>query len=217
MNRYYFLYFFVTIFIISCDKDCNKIINYDFELPATLTPAQATFRIGDTITISSVFADEVYERSTGNYYHLVDFKFYPGTSIQKIDINPSIEGLGDFDIVIPDTSVYYKSFNSETSWLYGEYTYNNAQYSLSFQLVPRETGLYYLEQGSSLYPLGEKQDFDGQCKRKLVDAAVNLNNGDDNNIDLLQQSPDFHYNTWILQKPQDRFYRFGGYAFYVTE
>ncbi|HNL07920.1 MAG TPA: hypothetical protein PKH93_10130 [Chitinophagales bacterium] len=203
--------------LLACNKDCRESGNYNFQLSATLSPAQDTFRMGDTITIISTFSDEVYEKYNNEYYHLVDFKFYPSTFIQKIDINPSIDGLDDFDIIIPDSSLYYTHFNNGDSWLYGEYTYNNAQYSLSFQLVPRERGLYYLEQAASP-DLDNNQTFDGVCKRNpFFRAAVNLNNGDDNNIDLLQQSPDTHYNTWIPQKPQDRFYRFGGYVFYVTE
>ncbi len=37
--------------------------------------------------------------------------------------------------------------------------------------------------------------------------------GADNNIGLLSDSPDPHYNAWILSDPDDLFYKFGGIAF----
>ncbi|HQW11390.1 MAG TPA: hypothetical protein PK076_08850 [Saprospiraceae bacterium] len=50
--------------LLSCHKECNEFGDYDFELPATLSPAKDTFRIGDTITITSVFSVLVYDRTT---------------------------------------------------------------------------------------------------------------------------------------------------------
>ena len=76
--------------------------------------------------------------------------------------------------------------------------------------------MFYLEQ--TVFPDSDQsQEFEGKCQRIEIGSAVKLNEGTDNNIDMLNDSPDPHYNDWMLQKPEQRFHRFGGYCFYVKE
>ena len=44
-----------------------------------------------------------------------------------------------------------------------------------------------------------------------------MNDGAENNIHMLLDSPDPRYRDWIMQKPEKRFHQFGGYCFYVKE
>jgi len=60
------------------------------------------------------------------------------------------------------------------------------------------------------------QAFDGKCKNTKYNINTWLNNGLDNNISLLKLSPDEHYNKWILQKPNERFYG-NSFAYRVIE
>ena len=39
-----------------------------------------------------------------------------------------------------------------------------------------------------------------------------MNDGAENNIHMLLDSPDPHYRDWIMQKPEKRFHQFGGYC-----
>jgi len=77
--------------------------------------------------------------------------------------------------------------------------------------------LYHFSHFSAIIGIGENQEFEGKCSNLTNDVAMNLNDGADNNINMLSSSPDPHYNDWILQKPEQRFYKFGGYCFYVKE
>ena len=193
---------------------------YQFVIPATLSPARDTFRIGDTIHISSVFSDEVYERQTEAFYKLENWRFFPTTRMDKIDeVGSSFvqDGLADFQYIIPVQYDYYRfDYGSGSIGLLGEYLYQDGQYSLEFKLIPQQPGLYYFTQFSA-QGIDDDQDFPGRCPRKLSNTNVELNGGAENNIGFLSASPDPHYNDWMLQRPQQRFHDFGGYCFYVVE
>lgn len=72
--------------------------------------------------------------------------------------------------------------------------------------------MYFSDQRLKSTPV-RWQDFLGKCDYTEMDARVTLNDNADNNIDYLRLSPDKQYNTWILEKPDERFYKFGGYVF----
>jgi hypothetical protein len=210
----------LPLLLASCREECRNIPGgYEFVLPAELSPARDTFRIGDTIRVVSSFSDEVFERKTQRAYWLKDFWFYPTTFIRQIDTFPSTgtRGLLNFDVVLYEEYDYNLYPLSSGALLEGQYTYENGVYSLSFALVPRLEGLYLLTQGSSLYPVNEWQKFPGKCSGVSSDARVLLNGGADNNIEFLSHSPDPHYRDWMLQDPEERFHKFGGYCFYVRE
>ena len=74
-------------------NDCEIVGDYEFVLPATLTPAKDTFQIGDTINVVSRFSDSLYERKTDQVYQAEDFKWSPLTYIYRLD---TINGQSDF-------------------------------------------------------------------------------------------------------------------------
>ena len=98
----------------------------------------------------------------------------------------------------------------------GQYNYINGLYSLKYRIIPQINGLYFIKFTSLLYPANQNQDFQGRCPKSKngLDAFVNLNEGAENNVDFLLDSPDqIWQNYW--QKREDRFHKFGGYCFYV--
>lgn len=217
MKKIIFFYF-LSLILSACIKEKCRLVGgtYEFEVPATLTPSQDTFRVGDTITITSSFSDMVYERKTDTWYKLENFKFFPGTELKRIDVTPVEEGLLSFEILI-DTSIGYHVtvFSEGTIALIGEYKYHQNEYSLKFQLIAKEPGLFYMEQ--SIFPLlAKNQNFEGKCSNLENDGVVKMNNGANNNIEMLLSSPDPHFNTWIPEDPESRFHRFGGYCFRVV-
>ncbi len=216
-----FVFFGIAIlFLSTCvPKKCQFPAAYEFEIPVSLSPAKDTFRIGDTISIVSNFLDQVYERKTDKWYTLEDFRFYPEMIIREISNEVTDEaGILKFNILV-DTLYDFSQFNySDGAVGYiGDYTYDGENYSLEYKIIPKEIGLFVFSHFLAIYGLGEDQEFDGKCARKLVDAIVNINEDSDNNIELLEDSPDPHFNEWILAKPKQRFYDFGGYAFVVVE
>ena len=193
---------------------------YQFVIPATLSPAKDTFRVGDTIHISSVFSDEVYERQTEEYYKLENWRFYPVTRVDKIDVTDSAviqNNLSQFDIIVFDNFEYeLYNYISGNIGLVGQYQYKGDEYSLEYSIVPKQPGLFYFFHGAA-QSLDDDQDFPGRCPRVTSNTNVELNGGTGNNIEFLSASPDPHYNDWMLQRPQQRFYDNGGYCFYVVE
>ncbi len=218
--KYSIIYLILALLFDACVKEECQIAGglYVFEIPATLVPAEDTFAIGDTITITSSFCDEVFERKTGKKYKLKNLKFYPGTYIYKIDTNNvGNDGLKFFNIIL-DTIYNYNlyQYSSGSIGLFGQYNYFNNIYKLEYKLIPSVKGSFLLNQGSSLL-LDKNQTFEGKCSNINIDGFVKLNEGAENNIHMLLDSPDPHYRDWIMQKPEERFHKFGGYCFYVKE
>lgn len=209
----------IILLLSSCiRRKCRIPGGYDFEIPVTLSPAQETYRIGDTISISSVFSDEVYERVTNQFYVLEDIAFSPGIGIAEIS------GITDtisvhFDVLIAPKFNFLGPVYLEGPLEYsGQYHYENREYSLTYQIIPKQTGLFIFSHSAALGELGSDQDFDGKCRgESIATTRTTLNGGADNNIHLLSESPDPHYNDWILQKPNERFHGSGSFAFRVVE
>ncbi|MEN0006094.1 MAG: hypothetical protein AAF798_18225 [Bacteroidota bacterium] len=217
---------FLVIFLFAavglnsgCEKEeCDVGGGYEFVVPATLSPALRTYRIGDTITIQSQFEHDVYELATDRIYRLENFRFFPTTEIRKIDENPIQNSLGSFEVIVAPSFDYEAfTFSSGDQLLIGEYNYDDIFYTLEYQLIPKQTGLFYLEQGIST-DLDEDQNFEGKCNNtNIITGKVMMNNDADNNIDLFNDIPDAEFGTWILGRPERRFQWFGGYVIEVVE
>ncbi len=211
---------FLLSFFSCIKKDCQIDGSYQFEIPATLSPAKETYKIGDTISISSRFSDQVYEAVTDQFYPLVDFKFYPTFELNEISDSIIDQGaLNNFEVII-DTVKYDLTefiYSSGSVTYDGQYLYKNGVYSLEYKLIPKATGLYDFYQSTLVGGIGEEQDFPGKCRNIDTRVRTILNDRADNNIDLARNSPNELYNTWIFNSPEERFTYLGGYIFYVEE
>ena len=205
---------FLTVFN-SCNKECQITDGtYEFHISSTLYPALDTFNIGDTITIISEFNDQIYEAKTDMKYDLSNLALPSNFKIWKISNSPtSYAAILNFNILNDSSNDfyydYYQALNAYS--LKGKYDYTQSTYSLTYKIIPEDTGLFMCAHG----PLSTGITFPGKCDDMESYFHVVLNNGNDNNISMLSQSPDEHFNTWILEKPYDRFHSGGGYAFYV--
>ncbi len=203
----------------SCKEDCTPPLGtaYKLEIPITLTPAQDTFHVGDTITIVSSFSNCMYEKDLDQFFTIENWQFFPTSKVSEISSNPAKSAMLDFNIII-DSIYDYEYFyyaNNEVD-LSGEYLNQSNIYDLKYRLIPSKTGVYHFRHLVDLDFI-RSQTFIGKCKNERVEAFVNMNEDADNNIHYLSLSPDPHYNTWILIKPELRFHKFGGYCFVVVE
>ena len=143
----------------------------------------------------------------------------PGLRIYRID-NDSVEVLTRtkdyFDMVgNDDYNLEWFTYSSGASQIDGEYRFARDTFDIEIKVIPNTIGIYVLIFGSQLYSSG--QDFPGKCSKEDFDVTMLMNEGEDNHIHLLSESPNPYFNDWILQKPQDRFFSKGFYCFRVVE
>ncbi len=221
MKNFNFLFFIFLLFAASCvKKECQIDGSYQFEIPATLSPAIVTYKIGDTISINSRFSDQVYDAKTDKFYSLTDFKFYPIFEVNEISDSTLDEAaLNNFEVIIDTIKYDFTEFIfSSGSIVYdGQFLYKNGEYSLEYKIIPKAAGFYSFFQGTLVGDIGEEQDFPEKCRNININVRTILNNGADNNLDLARNSPNEWYNTRIFHKPEERFTYLGGYIFYVEE
>jgi len=220
------IYFVLLLFIVitSCERfkeDCDFVNGYyEFILPFELSPAQETYHIGDTITISSTVSNPVFERKTGNYYTLDDFKFFLITDIYFMDTVAVDYFNADFFEVYVDTADYYRitRYSNGMSDISGQYLFKQNTYSLNFKLIPKKKGHFLLIQGSNISIFGKNQQFEGKCKHLFDDAKVYMNNRSDNNSHLLNEADNDYYKEYLVGDRLNTQYKdFGGYCFKIID
>ncbi len=220
--KYIVILFCTTLLLNSCIRNGEscQISKHIFEIPATLTPVKDTFEIGDTISIVSEFSNPVFDLTTQKEYYLEDFNFHPAFQIGNLAVNEDVlnKSLLDFDVIL-DPNLNFKRFDYSSGRISYTGEYNNLEelYSLKYKLVPKKAGFYIFAHFSEVAFLEDNQDFSGRCRNAGLDVAVKLNDGADNNISFLNDSPNPHYNDWVLIKPDQRFHNAGAYCFYVVE
>ncbi len=208
------LFFMMTLLLSSCwDKECkDRFGPYEFDIPVSLSPTLDTFHIGDTISINSVFDNMVYERESQDSFSLNDFLFNPRCLVRKLDtIDSNFDALESFDFIEEDG---YPFSISSGGTAFSEYLFENGQYSLKFKLEPLEPGLYWLSFFSGINE--EPLDFDGRCRGFQTTVFATMNQGEDNNVDFLLDSPNPEM-LGLWNRKDEKFHNFGGYCFYVVE
>lgn len=207
------------IFIVGVSA-CRKVENCPskFQLPASITPYSEVYNVGDTIKIASKFSKDVLEINLDRTYDMGGVSWHPGSRVHKIDTSVAQEDTKEYFEFIENPTYNYECFifsSSNSTVLIGEFNFQNDTFDLQVELIAKIPGLYHLVHTSTL--VNDDQDFPGKCRQVGIEGYTLMNEGMDNNIHLLEESPDSHYNTWILQKPDMRFHREGGYCFRVIE
>ena len=219
--RFFFLLISVLMFLTSCNNECRDASGYAFEIPATFNPVQTVYSVGDTITLRSVFEDQVYDRANDQTFTLEDFSFYPLASFERLDTMgiDTIEVVTEehFDFII-DPEFDFRIFNTSCcgAGLLGQYDYESNEYSLEYKLVPKKSGLYLMYFNSSIGRNGEDQDFPGKCRlTDISNTRTVLNDGADNNADLLLEAVEPGWHLLYNNKLDRNFHDLGGYCFKV--
>ena len=185
-----------------------------------------------------MFTDSIYERTTGRRFKISDATLYTNSRIERLNVDKKSktkDGYLDFEVLVPEEyrfvgtifeeySVYEEGDTALNVEYGGIYNYEDGVYSLKFQLVPRDTGRYFFVFGAIVsifdrHPTLSRNviEFEGKCPRAGVAFFTHVNEGDDNNIYLLQYSPIEFYNYDLYTFRPERFYDNGGYCFVVVE
>lgn len=195
-----------------------------FQLPLTVYPEQEEYKVNDTLRFVSKFHKEAAEVFNSNQDVLGKFdmggiRWKPNSYIRKLDtVEACSHFLNYFSFIKTEVINYLPSIFSHATVLSGEYTYANDTFYLEYKLVALEPGLYVHDMHSSLSTYLNVQEYPGMCNKKNgFSVFFKMNDGMDNNIELLHESPDPYWNDWVLQKPKDRFHRKAGYCFRVVK
>jgi len=217
--KYLFIISFLALEISSC-RDYYECPNY-LVIHAKIEPLKLEYSIGDTITILSKFSKWV-DGYNSEYKFIRQFNtegvdWFPITLISRIDTieSPPSTLIEHFEFIEDGNynyNVYTLSDNS--SGLDGEYNYSNDTFELKIKLVTKETGTFGILQKSGTGSYGS-QKFQGSCPGRSVYGWVDMNQGSDNNIYLLHESPDSTWNYWILNDSIQYFKNNGGFCFKV--
>ena len=213
---------------MSCGKKKCHYQVYNWVIPATFSPANDTFSIGDTITVTSIFDENVYNKYIGTNNKLVNYNFEPACLLLQIDSIPPSEKelvgkLSNYATLIVDSVHVFYLLNDYRGFEIASGYYSNWDnaYRLTYKLVLKKKGLFLFNHYSTLFESGYGgQEFEERCANSDVRASVNLNNGSSNNIEMLHDGYDTYeggYIEFILRDTQKLFRDKGGYVFYVKE
>ena len=216
----YVIFSMSLMLFFSCQDDCSIIGTYQFEIPATLSPAKSIFNIGDTITVTSTFSDKVYDKTTERTYSLENYKFYPKTKFSRLDTT-GIDTLemvttDHFEIIVGSEYEYnFRISNSGGALLEGQFNYENNVYDLQYKIVVKKPGLYVTGFGTLLSQFGDRQDFPGKCSREGVDTRTVLNEGTGNNAEFLLEAVSETWHNLYISRLESDFHGLGRYCFKV--
>ncbi len=203
---------FTIITLTSCIKEEKINCPTSFELPAQVIPYKNLYHIGDTIILISKFSKNIYEDNTKKTYNMENITWPAGFRTFRIDSNNNFDEalrtkINDYFSIndCSDSNFNLFSFSNGGDALSMTYNFKKDTFCLFLTISPKRKGLYIITFGGGLDK--SEQEFEGKCKNVSFNAYGSLNKGKDNNINLLRESPMEHCNTWILQNPEDRFYK----------
>lgn len=215
------------IFLILISYMINGCINQEdcpryAKISANLFPKKMDFHIGDTITISSKFHKEVLvfnsEQKEIGTLDLSAINWMPSTSIFRIDTigQGGVTTIHKYFFFIDDARYDYNLFieSENFSALDGDYNFRNDSFDLEIRIITKRPGTFFLTQEAGT-GFQSEQKFPNKCPGINIESWVNMNNGEDNNVQLLQSSPDSFWSSQILNNPQENFFNNGGYCFRV--
>ena len=181
-----FPFFFLFLFLGCIDHDAEefkkncpydlKYTSHYLRVPVTISPHKLTYKIGDTIHISTIFTDSIYDLGTQQTFKIVEFPFRPITLLYRFyDGMNWNSGYRDNDSYVD--SIYRPNYNYSSAYAdsYRANTiYENGIYKFDLQLIFKENGRYVLlfsdkyqdynaSGNSDLNAEADAIRFEGQC------------------------------------------------------
>ena len=215
MNRFFLIIVVGVILCLnySCER-CSQWRPYLYELPFEWTPANETYKIGDTIHLKAAISDKFIDLESGNSYDIKDFSFFTHFNIFKIDEVDGPDGNTMFNMDLKKGELKFVNLDVNLSIYLAKFIYQDGIYEFDICLIPQALGHFYFAFGSS-FPNDLEFDFDPKCEREAPKFVYKINNGDavENNYHLMQESPD----SVVRSTSPEIFNEYGGYAFKVIE
>jgi len=215
-----FLKLFIVLlvaFSISCEKaeECPR----DFLMYGAVSPYQVKYTIGDTIELMIDVEKDVLEKELSKYYDLSSVKMQCLFMIYDLNnTNDILYKVTDYvDGIKEDTlyNQYLHNFSSGSQIVFSSLLYNDGRFKNKIRFIPKDTGLFMLTYGAFL--MEDKQYFQGKCNRVDTYLSTRLNKDKDNNIELLNESPNQKFANSMRNPPENFYETKSGFAYRVVE
>lgn len=201
-QNYFLLAIVMSFTCVRCKTKCPDWVL--IELPVHVSPTRDTFLVGDTIEFSFSFQDRIPDKHTGLEVNFEDYEFRIQFAVGKVDtINP-----------VPNTFQYIEPVyfsNGSVTIVDDEYEvtpkYENGVYEFAGYFRLKKPGLFVF----AFYHGTKKFTAVSECGNVHVTLRKRMNDGADNNFELLQNSPEPAYKN--MSKAY--FDEYGTYCFYV--
>ncbi|HAY72108.1 MAG TPA: hypothetical protein DCX89_09485 [Saprospirales bacterium] len=190
--------------IISCydndadefKKNCPYELAYSghyLRIPITVSPHKLQYKVGDTIQISTIFSDSIYDLGTRQTFKIEGFPFKPTALLFRVkNDNAHDSGFRVNELKIDSiyrpylwySNIYADGFNGRT-------IYENEQYKFEIELILKEPGRYILlfsdifqdynaSGNSDLNAEANAITFEGKCPTLPYYLCSMIDSGDDN-------------------------------------
>lgn len=151
-----------------CEDNCE---DYVFHFPWEVKGVDEFASVGDTITFSSRFSDNVIDQTYGDTFKLKDFKLPLLFSVNKLDTiecDPNYENFTrHIEVNAEDVKVIVIDNVRLTRF---DYYYDNDIYTATIKLVIKEKGFFLFtlskRNPESLANDGYHNEFDGYCRAR---------------------------------------------------
>ncbi len=190
----------------SSKEDC--IIEYDFTIPMSISPALDTFRVGDTLWLESVIPAELKDNNTGEMIDVSDFDFNISTALTIIDSINFLPAENHFEYLYIKGKLDIKFYSSTviTDIIYEPDILRKKH--LKIVIICRKDGIFELDFHNLTENLKGVNLTNKNCIENL-NLSYQMNDRSDNNFYLVGQS--------MIFNSESDFNLFGGYAFVVIE
>ena len=191
----------LLLFFILVGSSCRKKevkreeVRFDFLIPITVLPIKDTVRVGEELTLSSVFSDSVYDIKSKKNYFLPNFDWKPLIFIDQLigpekSISEQLSAGSNFEynnIIGGFTRIDNIGANLK-------YVYENNQYKWVVTIKPKVPGVYSIN-FSNDFGIGEiklPQEFapnsSGVIRNPVIGIMRNYVNMGQTNYHILKQN-----------------------------
>ncbi len=180
------------LFLFSCKDACKK--EYDFSVSFNINPSlKDTFRIGDTLWLSSEIPFKFQDKRSSSYIDITNFNFQIQCNLGRLDTSVFTYPVNSFKYINSIGKLNIVNINNEISYFKVEHQNEGTSKKLKVGLIPSKTGIYYLEFGYLTDNLNEAFNkvtlFDDKCVENFMINFDMNNSSDDFNFHLIKQSP----------------------------
>ena len=155
--RYLFLLLIPLLWGASCgnraEEDFKKTCPYELHypghylrVPISISPHKLQYHVGDTMKISTIFSDSIYDLGTQHTFKIEGFPFKPSSLLYRFTASDTYDsGYTVNELTIDSVyTPYYWYSNSYADGFNAKTLYEDSTYRFECQLVLKEAGRYVL-------------------------------------------------------------------------